>query len=300
MYSLLRSTYSWTIAAIGGLAGVAAWALGPAVTLALATGLGTAGALLFAQWFRLRQRWIGTEIRQLRELQTGAERRQAGQLLARDFEGWRRQWSAEHDWLRRQFSILEKRATEAGNQQIVQVQALQNLYAMVPVRGRMPPLDGGWAVSPDFMLLLLSLVQEQRPATVVELGSGASTVWAALLLREQGLNTRIVAVDHDLTYGEITRERLATLGLDKLVELRHAPLVELELDGETYPWYDRSAFLDVESCDLLVVDGPPGKLRPRSRYPALPVLGDRMQPGAQVLLDDYRRSEEREIGRAHV
>ena len=49
--------------------------------------------------------------------------------------------------------------------------------------------------------------------------------------------------------------------------------------------------------DLLVVDGPPGLLRPQARYPALPVLRERLSPGASILLDDTHRADEREIVR---
>lgn len=290
----MRSAYIWMSTAAGVLAGVTAWAFGPRLALALVTGIGGAAALLFVQWLRIRYRGISTDFAHLRRQVTAGlgevERRLDGQVSQQLAA-----CTSELGKLQKQLATLDRRNEAVRRQEIAQIQALQNLYAMVPVRRRMPPLEAGWAVSPDFMLLLLSIVQERRPATIIELGSGASTVWTALLLREQGIGTRVITIDHDLNYVDLTRERLVALELDKQVELRHAPLVDVELDGEVYPWYDRTAFLDVECCDLLVVDGPPGNLRPRSRYPALPVLGDRMPAGAQVLLDDYQRSEEHQL-----
>jgi hypothetical protein len=88
---------------------------------------------------------------------------------------------------------------------------------------------------------------------------------------------------------------VAAHGFSELVEVRHAPLRDTELAGETWPWYDRSALDDVTSCDLLIVDGPPGAVRPMSRYPALPLLAGKLNEHAIVVLDDCIRPDEQEI-----
>ena len=46
---------------------------------------------------------------------------------------------------------------------------------------------------------------------------------------------------------------------------------------------------------MLLVDGPVGALGPQARYPALPLLRERLLPGAVVLLDDADRPEEQEV-----
>ena len=70
------------------------------------------------------------------------------------------------------------------------------------------------------------------------------------------------------------------------------------------PWYDDAvvaAGLDValrgELIDLLLVDGPPAYAAGHelARYPALPVLYDRLAPGATVVLDDVERAGEQEV-----
>ncbi|MGH3682603.1 MAG: class I SAM-dependent methyltransferase [Natronosporangium sp.] len=299
MRALMRSAYTWTFAAAGLGLGLASWALGPTVALAVTAGGGLTAGLLLARWLRLRHRWIGVELGRLRTQSTQLEALvrspEAGLVRRPDLAALQRRQSTELAELRRELSSAERRMAAAWRKESAQLQALQNLHAMVPTRHRMLPLDGGWAVAPDFMLLLVSLVRERRPATIVELGSGASTVWTALALQELGIESRMVAVDHDVTFAERTRERLTALGLEKVVEVRHAPLVDVEVDGEVYPWYDRAAFADVDSCDLLVVDGPPGILRSESRYPALPLLGERICPGGQVLMDDLVREDEQHI-----
>lgn len=213
--------------------------------------------------------------------------------------------------LRRQTADLVERAARlasredvaAGDQSVRmalrreynQVEALLNLYHVAPVHHGMPPSRGNWAAGPDLLLLLTSLVQNCQPDTIIDLGSGTSTVWLAHAVRTFNLSTRVLALDHDECFAEATREALRAQALEKIAEVRHAPLVELELGGEVWPWYDPKALADIDRCDLLVVDGPPGGVRSHSRYPALPMLDKRLVPGARVVLDDYYRPDEREI-----
>ena len=46
---------------------------------------------------------------------------------------------------------------------------------------------------------------------------------------------------------------------------------------------------------MLVIDGPSGFIQPLSRYPALPMLYDRLAQDAVIYLDDAARPDEREI-----
>jgi len=55
--------------AVGALAGLAGWALGPRATLALAVGAGAAGALVVVDWLRARIRWLSAETARLRTSQ---------------------------------------------------------------------------------------------------------------------------------------------------------------------------------------------------------------------------------------
>jgi hypothetical protein len=60
-------------------------------------------------------------------------------------------------------------------------------------------------------------------------------------------------------------------------------------------WYQVELLKDVESVDLLWVDGPPGATCLFSRYPALPALANKLSPLAEVWLDDTIRQEEKDI-----
>lgn len=153
-----------------------------------------------------------------------------------------------------------------------------------------------YQATPEFLRCLVQLMLEHRPALVVELGSGLSTVLAAYCIELTG-SGRILSVDSEARFCEATRGLLRTHGLERHVTLVHAPLVPVEAAGRTSRWYDPGivrAAIDGEHqpVKLLVVDGPPGKDQPLARRPAVPLLQDRFAGGAVVLVDDARRRDE--------
>jgi predicted O-methyltransferase YrrM len=166
-----------------------------------------------------------------------------------------------------------------------QLEALQNLNAVLPAHGVLPATRG-WAASPDLLLVLVDLIMTERPSLVVECGSGASTLWLALAMRRFGIDGRIVALDHDPAFGGQTRDLLARHDVRDLAEVRDAPLESFSLDGQTYLWYASKAWEDLAGIDLLFVDGPPATTGHQARYPALPLLGGSLSPAATVVLDD--------------
>jgi predicted O-methyltransferase YrrM len=166
-----------------------------------------------------------------------------------------------------------------------QLEALQNLSAMLPAHDVLPPTRG-WAASPDLLMVLVDLVITERPSLVVECGSGASTLWLALAMQRFEIDGRIIALEHDPVFGGQTREFLARHDVRDLAEVRDAPLESFSLDGQTYSWYAKRAWEDLTGIDLLFVDGPPAATGHRARYPALPLLGGSLSPVATAVLDD--------------
>ncbi len=182
------------------------------------------------------------------------------------------------------------RRVEAGipkeiKQTFRQLEALQNLYAMLPAHDVLPATRG-WAASPDLLMVLVDLVITERPSLVVECGSGASTLWLALAMQRFEIDGQIIALEHDPVFAGQTREFLARHDVRDLAEIRDAPLESFSLDGQTYSWYARRAWEDLTGIDLLFVDGPPATTGERARYPALPLLSGSLSPVAIAVLDD--------------
>jgi predicted O-methyltransferase YrrM len=175
-----------------------------------------------------------------------------------------------------------------------QVQATINLFEMVDVEAAVPPMRL-WAVSPDALLVLVQEMLIVKPSLVVECGSGVSTLWMALAIKQRGLDARVVALDHEQEYADKTSRMLRLHGVDDIASVRLAPLVDVASDDGTQPWYDPAVTADLKDIGILFVDGPPGKTGQLARMPAIPQLWDRLAPRASVVVDDSIRQDEQSI-----
>jgi predicted O-methyltransferase YrrM len=149
----------------------------------------------------------------------------------------------------------------------------------------------GYASSPDVLLLLLRLIDEHRPSLVLELGSGVSTIVMAARLKALGTGA-VITVDHDAGYAEQARRELALHGLSEVATVVHAPLTDIVLPTGTFNWYDLPGGVPPNGVDLLFVDGPPMAAGELARYPALPILAERLSSGAVIVMDDTTRPDE--------
>jgi Methyltransferase domain len=164
--------------------------------------------------------------------------------------------------------------------------SLHKLVGLVDISAPFPA-PGGWGVTPSTLVELVSMVQsDPRDLLVVECGSGTSTVWIAHCHRAKGGQGRVVALEHDADFAEATRGHLRRLGLDEWAEVRDAPLVDIEVAGQTYQWYDPQALADLRQIDVLSVDGPRLRTSDDARYPALVMFAPMLARDARVVLDD--------------
>jgi predicted O-methyltransferase YrrM len=185
------------------------------------------------------------------------------------------------------------RQLSAGSERTRQVEALLQLFARIKPRTGMPS-SGGWAMDATNILNLLDVVERTHPQLIVELGGGTSSVWLGYVLEILG-SGRLVSIDQDPHYAALTRAQVRRHGLEQVVEVRIATLVESPIPGHETTWYDPAVFDDLEDIDLLLVDGPTKATGPMSRYPALPVLEKRLSSRAVVVLDDAHRPDEKEL-----
>lgn len=174
------------------------------------------------------------------------------------------------------------------------LEAYLQLQRLVELPGPMPRA-GTWAASEDLLLWLVGQVLSTKPHLIVDLGSGQSSVWMAAAIRQTGGPGRVVAIDHDPVYAQQTRRLAERQGVSRWLDVRDAPLVSVTIDNRTSDWYEPAVFEDLLGIDLLCIDGPPGSGATQARWPALPILRDRLSPGAVVILDDLIRRDEQEI-----
>lgn len=166
---------------------------------------------------------------------------------------------------------------------------------LAPDLGTMPML-GGWALTPGVLLGLLELVEDRACRTILECGSGASTVWFAAALEQRGGDGRVVSLDSDPVFAQQTRDELAARGLAHRAVVIDAPLVDVAAGGRPpRAWYTVDDVPDGLEVDLLLVDGPTGFSATQARYPAFPLLAHLLRAGSTVVLDDATRPEEQQI-----
>lgn len=152
------------------------------------------------------------------------------------------------------------------------------------------PHLGSWKADVGFLRHIVREIARLRPANVVELGAGASTLIAARALALHG-GGRLTSFDQHGGFVDATRNWLNDHGLH--ADLRHAPLTE---ESKDWPgrWYAVDGLPD--SIDLLIIDGPPWAVHPLVRG-AADSLFARLSPKGVVLLDDAARPGERIVAR---
>jgi hypothetical protein len=176
-----------------------------------------------------------------------------------------------------------ERRIEEVQADVSQIEPLLSLTSRLVTRHPLPSMSG-YAIAPDFALLLTTLVADEKPELVVETGSGVSTLVIAYALEKLGRG-RVVAIDHDARYAEETRALVERHGLTAYAKVTHAPLEELVVGGERHVWYALSALEGLLGIDLVVDDGPPKYMGKMVRYASLPTFRKRLSARGIFVLD---------------
>ena len=160
-------------------------------------------------------------------------------------------------------STVEDAVDRLGNQ----LQATQDLFALVAPRGPVPSMVG-YVASPDVLLVLVQQLLTLRPSLTIECGSGTSTLFLALAAQQHGVPGRIVSLENDPEYAERTRALLAEHGVGHLVEVRHAPLTPTTLPDHEGSWYDPAALRTCTTSGWRSSTARPGTAvrRPATRW----------------------------------
>lgn len=160
------------------------------------------------------------------------------------------------------------------------------------------PYTTDWSAAPDFLKLIVEHTLEHKPDFIMECSSGLTTV---MLARCCELNGRghVYSLEHGENYAARCLHQLERYALQLHATVFHAPLKTYPIKGHDYRWYETDVITDKaipdKTIDMLVIDGPPGFIQRHSRYPALPLLYDKLADGCTIFMDDAARPEEKEI-----
>ncbi|NMP14987.1 hypothetical protein [Thalassotalea sp. Y01] len=189
----------------------------------------------------------------------------------------------------------------------------------------------GWPISSDLALFLLNKIERNQYDLIIEFGSGTSTQLFAKALKNQEQNKlgqnvsrlesidsskdnlaatyldlpkKIVTFEHNKKYFDKTMATLTEAGVDELVDLVHAPLVDCRVNGEDFLYYScepmlqqlKHVFAGRVAKILVLIDGPPAKTGPLARLPGVPLMLNHLaNHQLDIVLDDYNRQEEKDI-----
>lgn len=157
---------------------------------------------------------------------------------------------------------------------------------------------GTWACNFQILAFLTDEISrpQLRDPVIVELGSGVSTAWLGLCVKQKR-NGKVYSFEHDPSYLRHTRWVVEQVGVIDDVEIVLAPMEDVDpainhLTGNPQ-WYARDSLnRTVAGVDFLFVDGPPSTFGPGARAAAYPMFFTQLSDGALVILDDIHRSDE--------
>lgn len=166
----------------------------------------------------------------------------------------------------------------------------------IPLAALKAPLSGlslgGWALEEQTVRFLWADLHARQPRTILECGSGISTLvfaaYARLERERSGRAVRVISVEQDQQVLAGIERRLDHLQCRGFVHFIHAPLDE-ESRYVLRDWKDLSG-LTLPSADWLLVDGPFGP--PGCRAKVIPTFLQWLKPGARWYLHDALRDAE--------
>ena len=145
-----------------------------------------------------------------------------------------------------------------------------------------------FSFSRNSLIWLISRLQKSRPESILEMGSGLSTVAHAIYSIQSQKNVRISSIDHDQSWLEVTSGMLQKRnGFTDLLEFYHSPITKGDFGdwGRGYSWPEKLN----GPFDWLLIDGPPSHV---GRASTLPIAWPMLSQGANIFLDDAERPGE--------
>ncbi|MCT2183969.1 class I SAM-dependent methyltransferase [Brevibacterium casei] len=163
------------------------------------------------------------------------------------------------------------------------------------------PLDG-WSLPYQAILHVANYCSNRESPRLLELGSGAGTVWLAKVLSAYG--GELVSLEHDRGFYEKVSELLIAEDLISYVDYHLAPLVVTPSEGDwrtdtgaTGAWYD-VVVSTLGRFDAVIVDGPPGTSSEKARSPVRMHLNRLLKSSGLVVVDDIDRPDDAALSAA--
>lgn len=157
---------------------------------------------------------------------------------------------------------------------------------------------GDWRLDVETINYLEKDIKKIRPRTVLECGSGISTICLAqFLIETQGKAPliRVYSVEQDEKYAKQSQRLVTEQGLEKYVKIICVPLTNRIVEGVNCYTYNPEILdknLNGVEVDYCIIDGP-SVVEFDGRFATLPMLKKYIsKPHARFVLDDALRAKE--------
>lgn len=193
-------------------------------------------------------------------------------------------------------SNRRKKQTNAGT--VGQVRELITLFSNLKSADSNHTEVDTFATTSDGVLLVSDVVRRHRPKVVVQLGTGLSTIWLAMLAR--AFKTRVVSASHCEKALMSTKQMIEDWGIDESVDLRSVPQMEVGNETSESGSLNPSVLDDLVQIDMLVVHASRQEPALDNLIAALPRLKDQLMPNAPVILDGFLHNQAHHPGRVQL
>ena len=148
-----------------------------------------------------------------------------------------------------------------------------------------------WAGNYSFLYILVRILSEYKPKSIIELGLGESSKIVSSFLTNELQSSTCLIIEHDLGWKEAFRLRFELGANSKVL---HLPIKSKIIKGFQVNCYHNIEEKVDGIYDLYIIDGPFGSLR-YSRYDIC-LLAERLSRNDEfiIVIDDYNRIGEKE------
>ena len=153
-------------------------------------------------------------------------------------------------------------------------------------------LDTGWSIGETaFERITTTLLQMSPVEKILEFGSGPSSVRLAMAFSE----AQVLSVEGDWRNFAENMNLMRSLWDKRNLSIKYRPVTLESYGNANFLTYEDGMFWDdQEEIDCVIIDGPPVYTL-RGREACLYQVYDQIKIGGLVILDDFRRSYEKQI-----
>lgn len=156
----------------------------------------------------------------------------------------------------------------------------------------------GYVLSPLLVQKILNEISLNKCKQILEFGSGFSSIVVCNFILKHNLDVHFTTVDNDAAYLEYVKSHISNPN-DSRFKFLAAPIEEKAIFMEANQWYSipalSSALVASIKYDLILVDGPYGKLQKNIRFGFMDTFQNNYDENTIFYIDDTNRMDEQNI-----